>query len=141
MRLTPRLIGHGFGLPHTDENFLNKDLGNCMDYTNNPAANRSPDSSNYEFLAELYGIIPGSDAVSSQETVPGNRHLSLDTPDESLPDWVQFAYEDAVVEIEKETDPGENWRLLHESTHGRAHEVDLGNGFTLEVHKLLVPDL
>ena len=23
-------IGHGFGLPHTDENFFNADLGNCM---------------------------------------------------------------------------------------------------------------
>jgi hypothetical protein len=23
-------IGHGFGLPHTDENFYNADLGNCM---------------------------------------------------------------------------------------------------------------
>lgn len=26
-------IGHGFGLPHWDENFQNQDLGNCMDYT------------------------------------------------------------------------------------------------------------
>lgn len=29
-------IGHGFGLGHVDENFDNKDLGTCMDYTNNP---------------------------------------------------------------------------------------------------------
>ena len=26
-------IGHGFGLPHWDEDFFNKDMGNCMDYT------------------------------------------------------------------------------------------------------------
>jgi len=27
-------LGHGFGLPHTDERFWNRDQGNCMDYTN-----------------------------------------------------------------------------------------------------------
>ncbi len=26
-------LGHGFGLPHWDEDFFNKDMGNCMDYT------------------------------------------------------------------------------------------------------------
>lgn len=26
-------LGHGFGLPHWDENFFNEDSGNCMDYT------------------------------------------------------------------------------------------------------------
>ena len=29
-------IGHGFGLPHTDENPKNKNLGDCMDYTDDP---------------------------------------------------------------------------------------------------------
>jgi hypothetical protein len=26
-------MGHGFGLPHWDEDFFNKDMGTCMDYT------------------------------------------------------------------------------------------------------------
>lgn len=26
-------LGHGFGLPHWDEDFFNRDMGNCMDYT------------------------------------------------------------------------------------------------------------
>ena len=50
-------MGHGFGLPHTDENFYNKDLGNCMDYTTNPQVNMQPDASNYLFLFDLYGLV------------------------------------------------------------------------------------
>jgi hypothetical protein len=56
-------LGHGFGLPHWDENFFNKDLGNCMDYTQNPEQSYKPDESNFLYLAQLYGgreVIPGS---------------------------------------------------------------------------------
>ena len=48
-------LGHALGLPHSDEDFNNKDLGNCMDYTNNFDANKHPDETNYEFLLDLYG--------------------------------------------------------------------------------------
>mmetsp|Transcript_3589 Transcript_3589/g.6304 ORF Transcript_3589/g.6304 Transcript_3589/m.6304 type:complete len:656 (+) Transcript_3589:303-2270(+) len=48
-------LGHGFGLPHWDEDFFNKDLGNCMDYTQNPSRNSKPNESNFLFLAQLYG--------------------------------------------------------------------------------------
>jgi len=54
-------IGHGFGLPHTDEDFYNTDLGNCMDYTSNPKNNLTPNKMNYDFLAELYGYIGMND--------------------------------------------------------------------------------
>jgi len=29
-------LGHGFGLPHWDEDFFHQDLGNCIDYTSKP---------------------------------------------------------------------------------------------------------
>lgn len=48
-------LGHGFGLPHWDEDFFNRDLGNCMDYTQNPGKNSKPDKSNFLYLAQLYG--------------------------------------------------------------------------------------
>ena len=48
-------LGHGFGLPHWDENFYNRDLGNCMDYTQNPHKSSKPDASNFLYLAQLYG--------------------------------------------------------------------------------------
>jgi hypothetical protein len=60
-------IGHGFGLPHSDEDFLNADLGNCMDYTENPVANKQPDTSNFEFLADLYG---GRNVTALVEGIP-----------------------------------------------------------------------
>lgn len=48
-------LGHGFGLPHWDEDFFNKDIGNCMDYTHNPGSSSTPDESNFMYLAQLYG--------------------------------------------------------------------------------------
>mmetsp|Transcript_46309 Transcript_46309/g.112253 ORF Transcript_46309/g.112253 Transcript_46309/m.112253 type:complete len:481 (-) Transcript_46309:240-1682(-) len=53
-------IGHGFGLPHTDEDFNNADLGNCLDYTENFGVNKSPDASNYAKLVEFYGSVGGA---------------------------------------------------------------------------------
>lgn len=31
-----------------------------MDYTNNPQDNKTPDITNYQFLYELYGLVPGA---------------------------------------------------------------------------------
>ena len=58
-------LGHGYGLPHTDETFWNRPQGNCMDYTNDFRANMQPDIVNYEFLAELYGTVDGVSAGQS----------------------------------------------------------------------------
>ena len=57
-------LGHGFGLPHWDEDFFNKDLGNCMDYTQRPKESSKPDDSNFLFLAQLYG---GRDVNTNKE--------------------------------------------------------------------------
>jgi hypothetical protein len=79
-------IGHGFGLPHWDEDFFNQDLGNCMDYTNRPQDNKTPDTSNFEFLAELYGtkdgyVSPGEDTDTDTTTPPGGTSSSTATAD------------------------------------------------------------
>jgi len=47
-------IGHAFGLPHTDENFYNKNLFNCLDYTNDPSENLLPGEVNMVKLKEVY---------------------------------------------------------------------------------------
>jgi len=57
-------LGHGFGLPHWDEDFFNQDLGNCMDYTSNPRNSQEPSDSNFLYLAQLYG---GRDINTNQE--------------------------------------------------------------------------
>ncbi|KAG7371919.1 hypothetical protein IV203_018061 [Nitzschia inconspicua] len=53
-------IGHGFGLPHTDENFNNADLGNCLDYTTRPQNNLRPGEYNCNRLKTMYGSVDGS---------------------------------------------------------------------------------
>mmetsp|Transcript_31489 Transcript_31489/g.53699 ORF Transcript_31489/g.53699 Transcript_31489/m.53699 type:complete len:281 (-) Transcript_31489:213-1055(-) len=47
-------LGHGFGLPHTDENPYNKNLGNCLDYTDDPEENLLPGEVNMVKLREMY---------------------------------------------------------------------------------------
>jgi len=68
-------IGHGFGLPHWDEDFGNKDLGNCMDYTYNPAENSTPDKSNFLYLAQLYG---GQQVSSKAELTAADVRAMID---------------------------------------------------------------
>lgn len=48
-------IGHGYGLPHLDENFQNADLNSCMDYSSRPENNQVPNAQDYENLNILYG--------------------------------------------------------------------------------------
>jgi hypothetical protein len=137
-------IGHGFGLPHTDENFYNADSGECMDYTSNPQNNIKPGSANFEFLAALYGTIPNSNpAVSSaSSSVPGKRggNRELESEDESLPDWLHLRLQEVIPNLENRNDGNEHedgWRLLHRSDNAAIHEMDLGNGYLVQVTKLL----
>jgi hypothetical protein len=139
-------MGHGFGLPHTDEDFTNKDLGNCMDYTNRPGNNKQPAKPNFMFLAQLYGTIDGSPipetsaAVKMAEAVDeggkgksGGRALS-----EKLPPAVAAALKDINLMIDSGLigTKNEGWWKLHETPHGEVHEIDLGDGFVVQLHLL-----
>ena len=147
-------IGHGFGLPHTNENFTNSDLGNCMDYTINPEANMQPDTPNFNFLAQLYGTVDGSPVPT-----PGSRNVQSATQDfsgrralqkashststysrRSVPAAIMVAFDDIdhvvnnwMVGSKQEQ---QGWRKLHKSKHGEVHEVDLGDGFVVQIHML-----
>mmetsp|Transcript_27001 Transcript_27001/g.63249 ORF Transcript_27001/g.63249 Transcript_27001/m.63249 type:complete len:251 (-) Transcript_27001:1855-2607(-) len=63
-------LGHSWGLHHTDESFTNRNLGNCMDYTNRHRDNLRPDRSNYEFLFALYGLVPGAEPYNPPTAAP-----------------------------------------------------------------------
>lgn len=153
-------IGHGFGLPHTDENFFNKDLNNCMDYTSNPENNMQPDTPNFLFLAELYGTVDGStipptgtDTVRTNAAVPENeadqkngsgknkggkeRDLAV-VENDSLPPAVAAALEDIDLLIENGLVGSERdgWRKMNETPNGHSHEIDLGDGYTIQIHIL-----
>jgi hypothetical protein len=121
-------IGHGFGLPHTDEDFDNEDLGNCMDYTNNWDVNKHPDETNYEFLLGLYGPTGGRRLV--------RRHPFRKV----LPEKIRRKLDEVVSQIEQRdytSHVEDGWKLLHRAKHGEEHEMELGEGYKVRVHLLL----
>jgi hypothetical protein len=111
-------MGHGFGLPHTDENYSNSNLGNCLDYTNNVQGNLSPGSFNYNLLSLMYGTIP-----------PSQRKLSQD---HHIPDSVMEKY--TIISEEMKS-------FSSEHCHGGRCSKDLGEGYSLIMHKLLLRNL
>lgn len=60
-------VGHTFGLGHQDENFVNTNLGTCMDYTNDPDGlvngqlnNEHPNTHDFDMLRDIYAHLNGS---------------------------------------------------------------------------------
>jgi hypothetical protein len=66
-------IGHDFGLDHQDENFSNQNLNTCMDYTNNPSTNQTPNQGDYDQLLCIY------DPASSGKTLSTTTHSCTGT--------------------------------------------------------------
>jgi len=155
-------IGHGFGLPHTDENFYNNDLGNCMDLTDNPDVNMQPDTPNFNFLAQLYGTVDGSpvpapDSGNIQSATRGESgsggggrrvlqkaHRAASTTiahsRRSVPAAIMAAFDgiDRVVDnwMVGSKQKQQGWRKLHKLEYGEVHKVDLGGGFVVQIHVL-----
>lgn len=73
-------IGHTFGLDHQDEDHSNTNLNTCMDYTNNPFSNQTPNQHDYEMLETIYAhldsigtVAPYTASASSNEIDHDNR--------------------------------------------------------------------
>lgn len=92
-------LGHGYGLPHTDENFNNKDQGNCLDYTNNPEDNLRPGIANCNRLYEMYGAISRRRITSGKRI--SDRKLRYRSDAEIYEDFVDDAEFDDGDEDEK----------------------------------------
>jgi len=97
-------LGHGYGLPHTDENFNNKDQGNCLDYTNRPANNLRPGVANCNRLLEVYGAVDLGDGnrrrISQEHAQRSLRYRSdaetyedFEGEDDAFNDDAQYYYE------------------------------------------------
>lgn len=151
-------IGHGFGLPHSDESFWNRDLGNCLDYTTRYEGNKSPDESLYQFLADLYGTVDGSGSVEAKAAAPkggesrerrmkhqradDHRHLFESVKSESrrlelLSVWNEI---ESLVVTGFVGSESEGWSLLHRTAYGEAHEIDLGDNYAVQIHLLRATD-
>mmetsp|Transcript_14870 Transcript_14870/g.30347 ORF Transcript_14870/g.30347 Transcript_14870/m.30347 type:complete len:345 (+) Transcript_14870:43-1077(+) len=147
-------IGHGFGLPHTDENFNNRNTGECMDYTRTPSDNMQPGPENFDFLAQMYGTVNGGSGNSDSNPTNngGGRGLlrKLWTPSTQTPKVLDIPTDvlekitQEVSIMEKRTDGQEHldgWFEEHRSEFGSLHTKYFGDGYSVRVAKLLVaPD-
>mmetsp|Transcript_36609 Transcript_36609/g.59759 ORF Transcript_36609/g.59759 Transcript_36609/m.59759 type:complete len:156 (+) Transcript_36609:1542-2009(+) len=136
------LTGHGLGLGHSDENFHNVDLGNCMDYTERPQNNMHPDESNFQTLEELYGNVNGRVRVERLE-VPDDRRLS-DEEDQMMEKefekYAAYLFDPIEVSSKKSDshpDSKGGWRLLRRTDTTEFHERQLGNGYSIRTSVLL----
>jgi len=142
-------IGHGFGLPHTDESFTNPSLGNCLDYTHTPSDNMHPDESNYNRLAELYGTVADNIFNKRRRRAAALRHSSLlSTHSRKL---LKEEHKIAQLELEESSSweelmEQENslWSILHQHEKGVSVQRQLRlidnpneDEYVLEVHMLL----
>jgi hypothetical protein len=132
------------GLGHTDENFNNPDLGNCLDYTDNLDDNKHPDEGLYETLLELYGPAPGS--TDEVRNLRGQRQKvpTIGQTSSIFPNHLREKRELAVQKLLQQRDDNareDGWKLLHRTEHGEAHELDLGGGYKVQVHMLLARDV
>lgn len=134
-------IGHAFGIPHSDEDFDNEDLGNCMDYTNNFAYSSHPDNSNYEFLVELYGVVQGSAVARARSRLLRGRTSLYSDVQNKMPDHTREEMVRVLAKLEKPMGGSrveDGWRLLHRNEYSMEHEIDLGDGYKLRSHMLMV---
>lgn len=58
-------VGHTLGLDHQDVIFGNSNLGTCMDYTNDPSTNQSPNQHDYDQLVAIYTHLDSTTTVGS----------------------------------------------------------------------------
>jgi hypothetical protein len=135
-------IGRGIGLPSTDEDFLNTDLGNCLDTTITPENNTKPDYSNYARLEALYGVVNKSRSLLLRSVGSDNDNAQAHP---SLNPRLLSAYQEAMVNLQQDmftTNHGEQsessagWRLLESYRGGRKFGRDLGEGLMLNVNFL-----
>ena len=145
-------IGHGFGLAHTDENFMNAPLGDCLDYTKNPEPNLRPGLVNYEKLANMYGTVGGNrnrNRLRSRQLSSSRGQGSRQMQNEGTPAWVQQSFREKqqslvlgvagdIHDTRNKKNLMNGWTLLHQSDFGETHHVDLGDGYYGHVTALLV---
>lgn len=133
-------IGHTVGLPHTDTNHYNLDLGNCLDYTTRPWNNEHPGQVNFDKLYDMYGSV-GDRKRLLGSTVAANQARAPDsTATEKYKITAQCLKTKSCSECIEDLpfdDDGDTRRMLHKNQHGEACEFRF-DGYTLQSHKLLV---
>jgi hypothetical protein len=74
--VTCQEVAHTFGMDHQDENFSNKNLGTCMDYTNDPSTNQHPNKGDMDELLCIYDPkTEGQTLTTETHSCTGTGHL------------------------------------------------------------------
>jgi hypothetical protein len=148
-------MGHGFGLPHTDEDHFNRDRGECMDYTNRPGRNLVPGEFNLNLLVEMYGTPTvsrgsaaleatdqGNEQMNPQPTPTNQRPAPSDEKDkkekEDRSRMLRGGGSDTQRTLATLQEIDTLVKGLEESCEAEYCSVDLGEGYRVEIHKLLV---
>ncbi len=81
-------VGHCFGLAHQDENFSNPKLldacgrGTCMDYTNDPSNQGTPNQHDYDQLVTIYGHLDSFTTIGAGVPASANADVSDFDPED-----------------------------------------------------------
>ncbi len=120
--VTCQEIAHDFGLDHQDENFDNKNLGTCMDYTsdpdgtgaNGPLSNEHPNAHDFDEISIIYAHLDSTTTIGAG------------LPSNSPP---------AMSDLDPEG-PGQWGRLVKSTSNGRGqtYELDFGHGNKILTH-------
>jgi hypothetical protein len=118
-----------------------------LDYTSNPEANLHPDDTNFEFLADLYGVLPGTNTidptddptdVTQQQALtnegPGNRRTLQHTT--TTTSTIPLSVRSAMQQI---LQPNSN-RFLRQASntiHNNNAIFQIQDGWAIHVQKLL----
>lgn len=132
-------LGHGYGLPHTDENFNNKDLENCLDYTNSPQNNLRPGDANCDRLLGMYGAVDGGRQLKANRRSRSRRRISQQQAQRTLRyrsdaeiyedemDEYEVQVEDMDIDMDmdmnKDTDTDDDGRYYYE--YARSQHPDM----------------
>jgi hypothetical protein len=111
-----------------------------MDYTERPQNNMHPDDTNYQALADLYGVVYVS--TSAEMDVPENRLLTEEEFEKyasHLLDPIETSSKWKVAEDSNGTKENarRSSRLLLKTETTEHHERDLGNGYSIRTSILL----
>jgi hypothetical protein len=138
-------VGHGFGLPHTDEDVNNAVLGDCLDYTyNNVEKNMRPGRINFEKLAAMYGVVGrrrlGDPTAAAGPYLKEEEDVHEKGTSTATPSGVREELEQKIRHLESNLERAheEGWVLMRQTDFGQYHVVDLGDGYQAHVSVLLV---
>ena len=117
-----------------------------MDYTNRPDVNKQPDRSNFIFLTELYGTVPGSPPYIPDSDTDGTVEAEAQVDSDNIGNRKLRGTSSRILRLVDELEPEielsvirahKDWKLLHRSEFGEAHEKKLDDRFKVQVHFLL----